>query len=92
MRRGGTVVMCFSTSTRAPRKSASKDFAWIPRIVRMQVPTAVAARSEGENASPFPWLSTGASVSKTLPDGPWVARVRRSPRYSQEIFTLIQEA
>ncbi len=51
------------------------------------VASDVAVRSVGENDSPLPWLSTGASVCSTVPDGPCVALTRRSPRYSQEILT-----
>jgi hypothetical protein len=53
----------------------------------MQEASEVAVRSVGENDSPLPWLSTGASVCRTVPEGPCVALTRRSPRYSQEILT-----
>jgi hypothetical protein len=34
----------------------------------MQVASEVASKSVGEKASPFPLLSTGASVIKAFPD------------------------
>ena len=80
MRRGGWAVMCFSTSMRIPRKSRPRPRAWMPRIVWMHAASAVATRSVGENDSPLPWLSTGASVMSSTPEGPCVARTRRSPR------------
>jgi len=45
-------------------------FAVIPMIVAIQVANAVATRSVGEKDSPFPSLSTGASVSSLAPEGP----------------------
>ncbi len=42
----------------------------IPLIVAIQVANAVATRSVGEKDSPFPSLSTGASVSSLAPEGP----------------------
>ena len=48
----------------------------------MQVLSEVAKRSVGENRSPFPLLSTGASVSKLLPDRRCVQTVLSSPSYS----------
>ena len=42
----------------------------IPIIVPIQVANAVATRSVGEKDSPFPSLSTGASVSSLAPEGP----------------------
>lgn len=53
----------------------------IPIMVHMQEANAVATRSVGENRSPLPWLSTGASVSITVPDWRWVATVLNSPSY-----------
>ena len=40
----------------------------IPIMVKMQLPSAEATISVGEKFSPFPLLSTGASVIITLPD------------------------
>jgi hypothetical protein len=39
-------------------------------VVLMQVPSAVATKSVGENASPLPLLSAGASVAIFDCDGP----------------------
>ena len=50
-----------------------------PMMVAMQFPSAVATRSVGENVSPLPLLSNGASVSSVLPDGVCVAVQRSSP-------------
>ena len=47
--------------------------------VAMQEPSAVASRSVGENAWPRPLLSSGASVTRVLPDGRWMALQCRSP-------------
>ena len=44
----------------------------MPMIVSMHAPRAVATRSVGENDSPRPWLSTGASVVKVVPEGGYV--------------------
>jgi hypothetical protein len=41
----------------------------------------VAAKSVGEKASPFPLLSTGASVIISFPERMCVASVRRFPEY-----------
>src|ERR1700677_2224489 len=57
-------------------------------VVAMQVPSAVATRSVGENDSPFPMLSTGASVSSCLPEGPWEAVQCNPPVYSIAILTM----
>ena len=48
----------------------------------IQVPRLVASRSVGENRSPFPLLSGGASVSKELPLFRWVQVVLKSPVYT----------
>ena len=58
-------------------------------IVIMQAPRAVATRSVGEKLSPRPWLSTGASVTSVVPEGPWVARQRSPPSYVVVIFTMV---
>jgi hypothetical protein len=50
-------------------------------VVSMQLARAVPTRSVGQNRSPFPWLSVGASVSKADEDFRWVATVRRLPSY-----------
>ena len=45
-----------------PRRSTPRSSALIPIVVLMHVARAVATRSVGENASPLPLLSLGASV------------------------------
>ena len=57
-------------------------------VVAMHVPSATATKSVGENASPRPWLSLGASVTSSVPEGPWVAVQCRSPWYSPVILTM----
>jgi len=44
-------------------RSIPISLALIPIIVTMHLPKDVAIRSVGENLSPLPWLSVGASVS-----------------------------
>ena len=79
MRRAGSAAISFSTRAVAPDRSHSCRSATMPMIVSMQAPTLVASRSVGLNASPLPWLSTGASVLRSLDDGPCVALQRSSP-------------
>src|SRR5215470_15981748 len=57
-------------------------------VVLMQVPSAVATRSVGENASPFPLLSAGASVASFDFDGPCIASQCRLPVYSTSTRTI----
>ena len=71
--------MCLTTVTVAADRSIPWRSATMPMIVSMQEPSAVATRSVGENDSPRPWLSTGASVCRTVLDGPCSQRVRSSP-------------
>src|SRR4029077_3673775 len=71
-----------------PRRSTPSSSAFIPMVVLMQVPRAVATRSVGENASPLPLLSAGASVASFACDGPCVASQWRSPVYLIEILTM----
>ena len=78
-RRGGAEVISFVVSTFIPSRSMACRSATMPMIVIMHAPSAVATRSVGEKLSPLPWLSTGASVTSVVPDGPWVARQRRPP-------------
>jgi hypothetical protein len=56
--------------------------ALIPITVIMQVASEVAIKSVGEKRSPFPLLSTGASVSKLFPERRCVQTVLSSPSYS----------
>ena len=62
--------MVLPTSTFIPVRSISFRFATIPMTVAMQEPSDADVKSVGENASPFPWLSTGASVMMEAPEGP----------------------
>ena len=64
----GFAPIIFSISAVVPLILRWFLFATIPIIVNMQEASAVATRSVGENASPFPWLSIGASVMIVLPD------------------------
>src|SRR5882724_13310892 len=61
-------------------------------VVVMQVPRAVATRSVGENASPLPLLSVGASVAIFDCDGPCVASQCKSPVYLIEMLTMSEYA
>ena len=79
IRRGVSSDMNFRTFTSSPSSAISFRFATIPITVAMHAPSAVATRSVGENDSPRPLLSTGASVVRVLPDGPCVATQCRSP-------------
>lgn len=80
MRRGlGDIT--FKTLIFTPFKAASICFARIAMVVSIQLANAVPTRSVGENLSPFPWLSVGASVSKKESDWIWVATVLRLPSY-----------
>src|SRR5207247_5596695 len=57
-------------------------------VVLMQVASAVATRSVGENASPLPLLSVGASVDIFDCDGPCVASQCKLPVYLTETSTI----
>ena len=43
-------------------------FMVMPMIVMMHDTSELESKSVGENASPFPWLSVGASVMMVVPD------------------------
>ena len=88
MRRGASFDISFCTETVIPRRSTPSDSALMPIVVLMQVPRAVATRSVGEKAAPFPLLSAGASVAIFDFDGPWVASQCRSPVYLIEMLTI----
>src|SRR5437879_8058245 len=64
----------------------------MPMIVLMHAPSAVATRSVGENASPLPLLSVGASVAIFDCDGPWVASQCKSPPYLISTLTMFDYA
>src|SRR5260370_6309875 len=88
MRRGASFDISFCTDTVIPQRSKPSSCALIPMVVLMQVPRAVATRSVGENASPLPLLSVGASVAILDCDGPCVESQCRSPVYLMEILTM----
>ena len=70
IRRGVSALISFVVSIVIPSKVMECLLAAIPIIVAIQVANAVATRSVGEKDSPFPSLSTGASVSSLAPEGP----------------------
>ena len=74
--RGVSPLISFVVSIVIPSSLTEWRLAEIPMIVAIQVAKAVATRSVGEKDSPFPSLSTGASVENVAPDGPWVAEQR----------------
>ncbi len=53
----------------------------------MQEASAAATRSVGENELPSPWLSAGAAVRRTTPEGPCVISVLSWPAYRPVIST-----
>ena len=73
IRRGVSALISFVVSIVIPSKVMECLLAAIPIIVAIQVAKAVASKSVGEKDSPFPSLSTGASVSSLAPEGPCVA-------------------
>jgi len=70
IRRGVSALISLVVSTVIPSNDSECLLAAIPIIVAIQVAKAVATRSVGEKDSPFPSLSTGASVSSLAPEGP----------------------
>ena len=70
IRRGVSALISLVVSTVIPSNDSECLLAAIPMIVAIQVAKAVATRSVGEKDSPFPSLSTGASVASLLPEGP----------------------
>src|SRR4051812_27559155 len=91
MRRGASLDISFSTDTIIPRRSTPSSSALIPMVVLMQLPRAVATRSVGENDSPLPLLSLGASVAIFDFDGPCVASQCRPPVYLISTLTIFSE-
>src|ERR1700747_3630005 len=89
MRRGGALDISFCTEMVIPRKSTPSSCALIPMVVLMHVPRAVATRSVGENASPLPLLSVGASVAIFDCDGPCVASQCSPPVYLMDTSTIV---
>src|SRR5215475_5013603 len=88
MRRGPSLDISFCTDTVIPRRSTPRFSALIPMVVLMHVARAVATRSVGENASPLPLLSLGASVEIFACEGPCVASQCKSPVYLTETWTM----
>src|SRR6266699_1429938 len=88
IRRGGSFDISFFTETVIPRRSIPSSCALIPIVVLMQVASAVATRSVGENASPLPLLSVGSSVEISDCEGPCVASQCKSPVYLTETLTI----
>ena len=68
--RGVSTLISFVVSIVIPSRLIECLLAPIPIIVAMQAARAVATKSVGEKDSPFPSLSTGASVSSLAPEGP----------------------
>ena len=68
--RGVSVLISFVVSMVIPSSLTEWRLAEIPMIVAIQVANAVATRSVGEKDSPFPSLSTGASVERVALEGP----------------------
>src|SRR5213592_4795724 len=88
IRRGASFDISFWTETLIPRRSTPSSCALIPMVVLIQVASAVATRSVGENASPLPLLSVGASVEIFDCDGPCVASQCKLPVYLTETSTI----
>ena len=77
--RGVSALISLVVSIFMPSRLIECLLAAIPMIVAIQVANAVVTRSVGEKDSPFPSLSTGASVDSLAPEGPWVAEQRSWP-------------
>src|SRR6267143_5154355 len=88
MRRGASLDISFCTDTVIPPRSTPSSCALIPMVVLMHVARAVATRSVGENASPLPLLSVGASVAIFDCDGPCTASQCKSPVYLISTLTM----
>src|SRR5213076_1987535 len=90
MRRGASLDISLCTDTVIPRRSTPSSCALIPMVVLMHIARAVATRSVGENASPLPLLSVGASVEIFDCDGPCSALQCKSPVYLTETLTIFR--
>ena len=77
--RGVSVLISFVASIVIPSKAMECLLPAIPIIVAIHVASAVATKSVGEKDSPFPSLSTGASVPSFAPEGPWTAEQCNCP-------------
>ncbi len=71
--------MDFQTFALISIGSSPMSRALIPMMVMTQLQRAELTKSVGEKASPFPWLSMGASVMTSEFDRVCVMRVRRFP-------------
>ena len=89
--RGPSFVIRLSTLAVAPLIDHPLLLAVIPMMVSMQVARAVPMRSVGENCSPRPALSTGASVLKLAEDDLWVASQCSSPVYLHNTVDMDSE-
>ena len=67
--RGESALISFVVSIVIPSSPIECLLAAIPIIVAIQAARAVATKSVGEKDSPFPSLSTGASVPSWAPEG-----------------------
>ena len=74
IRRGASFDISFCTETFMPRRSTPSSSAFIPMVVLMQVPRAVATRSVGENVFPFTFVVRGR-VGRDLRLGGAVGRI-----------------
>jgi len=59
-------------------------------VVIMQVVKLKAHKSVGENADANPWLSSGASVSISVPLWVWILLQRSFPRYFVVAVDMMQ--
>ena len=75
----GFAAMCFSTLPFMPLTSIPLFSALMAIIVITQLSIEVASKSVGENDSPLPLLSVGASVNNVAPDFVCVAVQRKFP-------------
>ena len=74
----GAPCMIFFISAFAHARGVPLFSISISKMVSIQAAKDAAKRSVGEKASPFPWLSIGASVSILAPEG-WQSSKRFCP-------------
>src|SRR5690606_30240267 len=77
----GSDCITLVTEAFAPLKSIPMSRALIPMTVNMHEASALATVSVGENASPLPELSMGASDNSVAPEAVCTDSVLKSPRY-----------
>src|SRR6185437_10318779 len=87
--RRGSLLMCFVTSAFELLMSTFISAAFIPIVVSMQVASETHNRSVGENRSPFPRLSVGASVSRVVLLCKCSASQRKFPLYIIDAVILL---